>query len=237
VLRLATWNVLAPAYARPHRYAGVLPDDLAPGTRMPRVRSQLRDLLEHCDLVAVQEADADLVSWLRDEAGASLVHAPRPHASDGVLLASRVHRLTGCTGATRDGRRTWAAAALDSVLVVSLHLDPQWPQRRLAGAAQAGELIDWVDSQEAAAVVLLGDLNAAWSSRTGDVLRRHGFEASACGATAATNGRTRELDVVAVRGCSNVVVTATGLPLVGSELWLPDAGTPSDHVAIRAVVG
>ena len=42
MLRLATWNVLAPAYALPHRYAGVAPDDLAPETRTPRVHARLR---------------------------------------------------------------------------------------------------------------------------------------------------------------------------------------------------
>jgi hypothetical protein len=84
--------------------------------------------------------------------------------------------------------------------------------------------------------VLLGDLNAAWSSRTGDVLRHSGFEAMPCGATAATNGRCRELDIVAARGCSSVLLTPTGLPPAGSAMWLPDADIPSDHVPLRAVV-
>ena len=236
MLRLATWNVLAQAYAHPHRYAGVLPADLAAETRMPRVRSVLRELLDESDVVAVQEADAGLVSWLRDELGASVVHAPRASARDGVLLASSVHALSGEVGATSDGRRTWASATMGDVLVVSLHLDPEWPEKRLAGAAQAAELLAWVEALEPSPVVLLADLNAPWSSLTGDVLRSHGFEAAPCGATAATNGRTRELDVVAARDCSGLVVTPTDLPPVGSDLWLPDARRPSDHVPIHAVI-
>ena len=54
--------------------------------------------------------------------------------------------------------------------------------------------------------------NAAWDSGTGRVLARAGFETSASGATAATNGRALELDVVAVRGCAALVVVSPGLP-------------------------
>ena len=236
MLRVATWNVLAPAYAHPHRYAGVASDDLAPGTRTPRVHDRLRELLADSDVVAVQEADAALVTWLREEVGASVVHAPRPAASDGVLLASTGVELVGDTGVTGDGRRTWAAAAVGDVLVVAVHLDPQWPAKHLAGAAQAREVGAWVDARSSGAVVVLGDLNAAWSSRTGDVLRHSGFEAISAGATAATNGRCRELDVVAARGCAVVALTPPDLPPVGSELWLPDADIPSDHAPLCAVV-
>ena len=237
MLRLATWNVLAPAYALPHRYAGVAPDDLAPGTRTPRVHARLRNLLDECDVVAVQEADADLVDWLRDVVRASVVHAPRPASSDGVLLASTRLAVTGETGTTGDGRRTWAAARVEGVLVVSVHLDPEWPAKRLAGARQAREVGRWVDAAATGAAVVLGDINAPWSSRTGDVLRRFGFEAMSVGATAATNGRCRELDIVAVRGCASVVRTSTGLPPVGSGMWLPDAEIPSDHAPVLAAIG
>ena len=236
VLRLATWNVLAPAHAHPHRYAGVLPADLLAETRIPRVRSLLHELLDESDVVAVQEADDVLVAWLREEVGASVVHAPRESGRDGVLLASQSHALSGEAGASSDGRRTWASATLAGVLVVSLHLDPEWPEKRRAGAAQAAELLAWVEAREPSPVVLLGDLNAPWSGPTGDVLRCHGFEAAPCGATAATNGRTRELDVVASRGCASLVTVPTDLASVGSSVWLPDALHPSDHVPVRAVI-
>ncbi len=236
MLRLATWNVLAPSYAHQSRYAGVPPDDLVASTRVPRTRRRILALLEDADAVALQEADADLVSWLRDEAGASVVHAPRPSSSDGVLVASTRRSIAGGTGVSGDGRRTWAAATIDDMLVVSVHLDPEWPQRRLHGAAQARDLMAWCDGQDAPTVVVLGDINAAWDSPTGDVLRHAGFESAAAGATAATNGTTRELDVVAVRGCAAVVVTPPGLPVAGSPMWLPDAVIPSDHAPLVATV-
>ena len=239
MLRVATWNVLAPSYAHQSRYAGVAPDDLAAAARVPRVRARIRELLEGCDVVALQEVDADLVGWLRDS-GASVVHAPRPTSSDGVLLASTRLPLSGSSsassGASGDGRRTWAAATVDAMLVVCVHLDPEWPARRLHGATQARELVAWCDAQEGGTTVLLGDINAAWHSRTGDVLSRAGFETSPAGATAATNGKTRELDVVAVRGGAALVVTSPGLPSPGSVLWLPDAEIPSDHAPLVATV-
>jgi endonuclease/exonuclease/phosphatase family metal-dependent hydrolase len=237
VLRLASWNVLAPSYAHQSRYAGVSPDDLAAAARVPRVRARILGLLADRDVVALQEADADLVAWLRAEAGASVAHAPRPSSSDGVLLASTTHELAGSTGVTSDGRRTWASAAVGDVLLVSVHLDPEIPQRRLHGLAQARELVAWCDAQPAAAIAVLGDINGAWAGRTGEVLRRAGFETAPCGATAATNGRTRELDVIAVRGCAALAVSPTGLPPVGTALWLPGADVPSDHAPLLATVG
>lgn len=236
MLRLATWNVLAPSYAHQSRYAGVSPDDLAAAARVPRVRARILELLAECDAVALQEVDADLVSWLHEDAGASVAHAPRPSSSDGVLLASTRHELAGPTGVSGDGRRTWVGAHVDGTLVVSLHLDPELPERRLHGTTQARDLVTWCDEQGAGTVVLLGDINAAWDSGTGRVLARAGFETSASGATAATNGRALELDVVAVRGCAALVVVSPGLPHPGSPLWLPDALVPSDHAPLVATV-
>jgi endonuclease/exonuclease/phosphatase family metal-dependent hydrolase len=154
-----------------------------------------------------------------------------------VLVASTSHVLGGPTGISDDGRRTWAAAVVDDVLLVSVHLDPEWPQRQLHGATQARDLVAWCDAREATTVVVLGDINAAWVSPTGDVLRRAGFEAPSPGATAATNGRTRQLDVVAARGCAAVAVAPSGLPAAGSPMWLPDALVASDHAPLLASIG
>jgi endonuclease/exonuclease/phosphatase family metal-dependent hydrolase len=200
------------------------------------MRARILALLAECDAVALQEVDADLVAWLRDDAGASVAHAPRPSSSDGVLVASTRHEVAGPNGASGDGRRTWAGAFVDGVLVVSVHLDPEIPQRQLHGTTQARELVAWCDEQDAGTVVVLGDINAAWDSQTGRVLARAGFESNPSGATAATNGRTRELDVVAVRGCAALVLTPPGLPHTGSPLWLPDALVPSDHAPLLATV-
>lgn len=236
MLTLATWNVLAPAYAVPSRYEGVPADHLEAQHRTPRVQARLDALLDGCDVVAVQEADHDLVGWLREEAGASVLYAPRPSSVDGVLLASRRHLVDGVTGGSADQRRTWAAAEVAGVLVVSVHLDPEWPAKRLRGAVQAAQLVTWLDEEtDARAVVVAGDINASWDRQTGDALRWGGFEAERVGATAATNGKCRELDVIASRGCV-ASVQPTGLPPVGTPYLLPDLDVPSDHAPLLATI-
>ena len=162
------------------------------------------------------------------------MHAPRPSSVDGVLLASERHTLDGLTGGSADQRRTWAAAELEGVLVVSVHLDREWPTKRLRGAVQAAQLVTWLeDETDARAVVVAGDINATWDGPTGRALAWGGFEAARVGATAATNGKCRELDVVATRGCA-AVVEPSGLPPVGSAYWLPDLDVPSDPAPLLA---
>lgn len=234
-LEVATWNVLAPAYALPSRYDGVARTDLDPQYRMPRVESLLDRLLDECDVVALQEVDAGLAEWLTGVAGCSAVWAKRPSSVDGAVLASRHHLLLDAEAATTsDGRRTWATARVAGCLVVSVHLDPEWPQKRLRGAAQAAELVGSLEDV-VGPVVVLGDINSSWDRRTGQALAWGGFEASRVGATAATNGRTRELEVVCARGCT-LAARPTGLPEVGTPLWLPTSDLPSDHAPVRATV-
>jgi len=231
-VRVATWNVLAAAYALPQRYAGVPPDDLDAQFRMPRVEARIDSLLDSCDVVALQEVDGDLAAWLRDVA--SVVHAPRPSSIDGVVLASRRHELDGEAHATSDGRRSWATAQIDGVLLVSVHLDPEWPAKKLRGAVQAAQVVGSLEDH-VGPVVILGDINSAWDGANGRALQWGGFDAGRVGATAATNGKARELDVVAARGCT-ATPQPTGLPDPGTPLWLPTADLPSDHAPLTATI-
>ena len=75
---LLSWNVLAPAYALPGRYAGVPADHLAAATRVPRLRVQLAGLLPTVDVLALQEVDAELAGWLRLLPGAAVAYRQRP---------------------------------------------------------------------------------------------------------------------------------------------------------------
>lgn len=234
-LDVATWNVLAPAYALPSRYDGVARTDLDAEYRTPRVESAVDALLDDVDVLALQEVDAGLAEWLTDVAECSVVWAKRPSSVDGAALASRRHVLLDAEASTTsDGRRTWASAQLGGCLVVSVHLDPEWPQKRLRGAAQAAELVGSLEDVEGP-VVVLGDINSTWDRRTGQALAWGGFAPSRIGATAATNGKTRELDVVCGRGCT-VTAEPTGLPAPGTPLWLPTSDLPSDHAPVRATV-
>ena len=79
------------------------------------------------------------------------------------------------------------------------------------------------------------DINSTWDGGNGRALQWGRFTASRIGATAATAGKARELDVVAARGCT-AVPEPTGLPEPGTSLWLPTADLPSDHAPLRARV-
>ena len=231
-MRLATWNVLAQAYVLPSRYAGCAPEDLAAENRGPRVRVRVEALLEAHDVVGLQEVEPDLVAWL--EGQADVVATMRGNGKDGVALVSAKHPLVdGATALTSDRKRCWAGAVVDGVLVVTLHLDPDWSQRNLHGAQQAAELVAWVDDRADGPVVLMGDLNARWHSDTGGALRDGGFAHAPLRSTAATNGKVRTLDVVAARGVE-VTAEPTSLPEEGTELWLPSYDEPSDHVPVTA---
>lgn len=85
--------------------------------------------------------------------------------------------------------------------------------------------------------MVAGDINAPWDSDVGRVLGQHGFAPLATGsATAAIDGLTRELDVVAARGCSGTSSTWHALAPPGSPQLLPSAAIPSDHVPIVATI-
>lgn len=232
-MRLATWNVLAQAYVLPSRYAGCASEDLSAETRGPRVRERITALLEMHDVVGLQEVEPDLAGWLEQRAG--VIVAMRGNGKDGVALVSSRHALVdGETALTADRKRCWAAAVVDGVLVVTLHLDPDWTQRNLHGAQQAAELVAWIEARSDGPVVVMGDLNARWHSGTGRVLRDAGFVDAPVRSTAATHGKVRTLDVVASRGMP-LTAEPTSLPEEGTVLWLPACDEPSDHVPVSAV--
>ncbi len=238
-----SWNVLAPAYALPGRYAGVPADHLAAATRVPRLRDQLAGLLPNVDVLALQEVDADLAGWLRGLPGAAVAYRQRPRSPDGVALVSERHPLEAPTGGTStDGRRVWAAATVTGIRVLSAHLD--WapanaePHR---GGIQASELLAWADQDPATSglpLVVAGDLNAAWDSAPGAALAAGGLVplGDPVRATAVVDGRAVDLDGVAARGATGTLTVLRELPAPGAAFTLPDATTPSDHAPICAVL-
>lgn len=236
-MRLATWNVLAQTYVLPSRYAGADPELLDADVRGPLVRRRILELLATHDVVGLQEVEPELVAWLTELPGADVVATMRGNGRDGVALVSQTRRLhDAATALTADRKRAWACATFDGVDVVTLHLDPDWPQRKLHGADQAGELVAWIDVRAQGPVVVMGDLNAPWHSATGRVLRDSGFVHAPVTATAATNGKVRTLDVVASRGIG-ITADLTSLPEDGTPMWLPSYAEPSDHVPVTASTG
>lgn len=239
MLRVATWNVLHPAYAVPERYRGVDPAVLEPRRRALAVRDRVTQLLSAYDVVALQEVDTAAVRELVGE-GTAVLSVARPHAPDGVLLASRRHPLLHArTGTSADGRRVWCAAEIEDVTVVCTHLD--WSDAaddlEHRGLVQLGELIDWIGADVAGTTVVVGDLNDAGGGRVGSALTAAGFaHLAARDSTAAISGSAVSLDTVAVRNGSGTAHALGALPAPGSPALLPDASVPSDHVPVVAEI-
>jgi endonuclease/exonuclease/phosphatase family metal-dependent hydrolase len=239
MLRVATWNVLHPAYAVPERYRGVDRLVLDPARRAAAVVDRVAQLLTSNDVVALQEIDTTTARALVGP-GTALLTAARPHAPDGVLLASRRHPLLRArTGTSTDGRRVWCAAEVEDVTVVCTHLD--WsdaagddPHR---GLVQLDEMVTWLGPDAGATQVVVGDLNDASDGRVGTALSAAGFAHLAGGAsTAAISGTAVSLDTVAVRGGSGTAHALGALPAPGAPYLLPDASVPSDHVPLVAEI-
>jgi endonuclease/exonuclease/phosphatase family metal-dependent hydrolase len=239
MLRVATWNVLHPAYAVPERYREIDPRVLEPRRRAAAVRDRVTQLLSSYDVVALQEVDTTTARALVGE-GTALLTAARPHAPDGVLLASRRHPLLRArTGTSADGRRVWCSAEVEDVTIVCTHLD--WSDAgedtQHRGLVQLDEIVAWIGPDLEATQVVVGDLNDASDGRVGSALAAAGFAHLAGGAsTAAIGGTAVSLDTVAVRGGGGTAYALGALPPPGSPYLLPDASVPSDHVPLVAEI-
>ena len=239
MLRVATWNVLHPAYAVPERYREIDPRVLEPRRRAAAVHDRVTQLLSSYDVLALQEVDTTTARALVGE-GTALLTAARPHAPDGVLLASRRHPLLRArTGTSADGRRVWCSAEVEDVTIVCTHLD--WSDAGEAtqhrGLVQLDEIVAWIGPDLGATQVVVGDLNDASDGRVGSALTDAGFTHLAGGAsTAAIGGTAVSLDTVAVRGGGGTAYALGALPPPGSPYLLPDASVPSDHVPLVAEI-
>lgn len=239
MLRVATWNVLHPAYAVPERYREIDPRVLEPQRRAAAVLDRVTQLLAAYDVVALQEIDTQTARTLVGD-GTALLAAARPHAPDGVLLASRRHPLLHArSGTSTDGRRVWCSAEVEDVTVVCTHLD--WSDAagdaQHRGLVQLDEMVAWIGPDLGTTHVVVGDLNDASDGRVGSALAAAGFTHLAGGAsTAAISGTTVSLDTVAVRGGHGTAHALGALPVPGSPYQLPDASVPSDHVPLVAEI-
>ena len=237
MLRVATWNVLHPAYAAPQRHPGVEPVALDPLRRAAAVRARVAQLLSAYDVLALQEVDTSTARDLLGE-GTALLSIARPHAPDGVLLASRRHPLLHArTGTSADQRRVWCAAVVEDVTVVCTQLDRADAAADTTGGhrglVQLGELIAWLGPDLGATTVVAGDLDDASDGRVGTALAAAGVTHLAAGAsTAAVGGTAVALDTVAVRGGGGTAHALGALPAPGSPAVLPDLSVPSDHVPV-----
>jgi endonuclease/exonuclease/phosphatase family metal-dependent hydrolase len=231
MLRVGTWNTLAPKYAIADRYLGVETEHL--NAREEHIAEQLEQLLMDCDIIAVQEVGEKLFDTLQDLARNTL-YAKRSGKDDGVALASNHLKLKNQQILhSGDGERRWACAKVEGIWVTSVHLD--WDKEEAVkhkGVKQAEELTRMLRGQTGEEPkVLLGDINGPWEGKVGSMLKERNYQNLNVGPTAAIGGMARELDVIAVNGVSGVMEGKRTLP---SNIWLPDEETPSDHLPLTA---
>lgn len=255
---VATYNVLAPAYARPERYPGTDAAELAPERRLPRLIERILGL--DADVVGLQEVDAALCRALAerlDPVRHNLSFARKagraPDGSATIVRAGAFEVLGSETLHYSDGRGgpdsghlalvTLLAHAGRRIALANTHL--KWDPPTVAGEAQwAGRQIrELIALRErlapgADAWIVLGDFNVGPGSAVLEALAAAGFrdalEAAPATPTCVTNGRAHRADYLFVS--SGLAARSEALPPLDEGSVLPSAREPSDHLPIRAEV-
>ena len=181
VLRLASWNVLAPSYAHQSRYAGVSPDDLAAAARVPRVRARILGLL----------ADSRRRGAAGGRRRPRVLAARRGRCERGARAATLVrataccspprrHVLAGPTGVT-DGRAAHLGGGHGRRRRSSCRCTSTRRSRSAGCTAspRPASSSPGATSRPAPIVVLLGDINGAWDSPHGRGAAPRGFRVGA----------------------------------------------------------
>ncbi len=235
--RVWSWNVLADAYLILDYYPHLTsrPESAGRLTMVSDVVARFADL---ADVICLQEVDARAADAVGDRlVGWDTTWVQRPGGRpDGSLVSTRSGLGARHTSLEILGRRSAATAEIgvddSSVLFASVHIS--WAPPEAAdhpGVEEVAELVRILG--DPAAVVVAGDLNDDAGGQVMSAFERFGF--IGCGnssPTAFVNGGGRIIDHVVGRG-----VGLTDIP--GN--WkadgpLPDAGFPSDHVPVAALV-
>ena len=246
---VASYNVLADAYARPERSPRTSTAVLAWPARRDALATRMLDL--DADVLCLQEVEAEAFAFWAERLGA--------HGYQGVYAQKRGGKPDGCATFFRPAALTlaradalfyadgsghlaqlltfgWAGATLH---IANTHL--KWapdhtPAEQHSGWRQCKELIDRRIANRAPGHVwvVCGDFNAPPDSSLVGLLRAHTRDAHADRPqpTCNPNGRAKRIDYI----FHAVTVTAQPgpLPVVDDLTPLPSETEPSDHLPITA---
>ncbi len=256
-LTVASYNVLADAYAHPKRYPAVPPATLDRARRRAALLRRIAGL--GADLLCLQEVEQEcfdlLCDGLRGAGYLGLWFQKRLGKPDGCATfwrSGRLQREADHHVYFQDGERGGAASghlALAAMLrdgdrrlgVVNTHLkwdDPSRPAEQRWCYRQARELLAWLREKRPApdGWILCGDLNVAPGDEVLLLLLQDGFLDAFLGHDGAhtcwTSGHTAKIDHV----LHSAGLRARPKPppsLVGVRA-LPSAEEPSDHVPLEA---
>ena len=253
---VASYNVLATAHIKPHRYPGVSPSHLDPSKRNPRVVRRVASL--GADVICLQEVEPAVHEALRrtlEPDGYESIYAHKGAGEpDGcamyfnkaalTLRSSRVlHFAESPSGEPLPGHVA-ALAALEArgrrLGVATVHLKRDRPDTALEdriGYLQAVRLLDELNDFDPGchAWIMCGDFNAAPSDEIVRLIRARGFLDAYGDApepfTCVTKTGGKRVDYLF--HLPTLSSRPMALPAI-SGTTLPNDREPSDHLAVAA---
>jgi endonuclease/exonuclease/phosphatase family metal-dependent hydrolase len=224
-----SWNVLADCHIRSSWYPLVLPEDLRPEVRWPRVYEALEAL--DADVVCLQEVPEGRVEGVRAAlAPRQLVYAP--HLGEGLVIASR-RMILGVEAPQVGRKRVLVVTLAGGLRVACVHLT--WSGPPVPGTARPGiEQLQAVLRLQPD--IIAGDFNALpdWPERL--LAYDAGYADIGPGApTCNMNQWLQPLDTVLVR--APLQGTPAAIPAIHAREPMPSARFPSDHIGITATFG
>jgi mRNA deadenylase 3'-5' endonuclease subunit Ccr4 len=239
---VASYNVLAAAYAEPRFYPRVAPEMLEAGARRKRLVTRCASL--GADVLCLQEVELAVFSMLDERLAAAgwrgdfaKKGGAKPDGCAIFVRAPLVLRESSAIAYT-DGSGHIAQIAnveVDGIVVRIANTHLKWhapdvkPEERLS-AGQMRELL----AASSGTAILCGDFNFEMTSEVYAAMRAAGFvdpHAASPAPTCNPNGRAKKIDYVVARG---LVGAPLETPHVEDDTPLPSESEPSDHVPLRA---
>lgn len=254
-LRVVSYNILAPSYARPDRYPFTDPGLLAWEARRDRIVQRL--LAFDAELLCLQEVESYVFRFLQarlEMAGYTGIYAQKAmNRPDGCATFFREDRLEVRDNAPyfyHDG-----AGDVDSghlALITHLTVDSQrisvanthvrWDKGDLRGEDHIGyrqsvELIERCVATVSDAWIICGDFNAGADSDLVRHIVHHGLvDAYAANPQPTANSERCAKRIDYLFHSPSLASVPTALPEIDDETPLPSETEPSDHLAISAAL-
>lgn len=251
-ISIATYNVLASAYAAPRFYPRTSPDQLERVGREARVVARVAAL--GVDVACLQEVEPHVFAALTsalDPLGYVGRFAPKSGKPDGVatFVRSSIAIVSTRVIAFADGRGGAPSGHVALLVTLELgeglatvantHLKWDAPDAPAADRWASRQLPEILAARRElgrdAAFVLVGELNFTPTSEPARLLAEAGLvDADPRAApTCVANGRARKIDWLASTG----LVSELGpLPVLDDATALPSDAEPSDHVPLVATL-
>jgi|SRR5579872_994275 len=254
-LRILSYNILAPSYAKPDRYPFTEAWLLAWESRRERLAARLAE--SDADVICLQEVETYVFAYLRDRlepAGYEGLYAQkgqrRPEGSATFyrqdrlpLLESRAFNYHDGAGVCDSGHLALVARFdLDGTPIAVINTHVRWDEPDACGTQHIGyrevtELLRECQGEGFAASVICGDFNAEPDKDFIRLLVAAGYIdcfAAAPQPTANSECKAKRIDYIFHTAA--FASEPAPLPEIDDETPLPSETEPSDHLPIRAAL-